>query len=163
MAADPVSPWRRFRDLVLAVPRRPDLRTHFAMGMALVVSVFLVGHGIESKQRDMLARQQQDPRGEVTAYFGWVPGGSFNAATSEFGGRKFVWPEEDLCVEEGLDPATRASTHVDSRSLQGQAILTSFGEKDKEIATAVLENGSRVMMRYNALTVVLSRQSTRHL
>lgn len=161
VAAEPVSPWRRFRDLLLAVPRRADLRTHFAMGMALVVSVFLVGHGIERKQRDILTATQGDPQGEVTVYLGEVPADSFKAATSEFGGRKFVWTGTDLLVEEGLDPfATRASTRIDSRSLQGQAILKSFGEEDDKIAAALLEGGARVMLRYNASTFELS---TRHL
>lgn len=167
VAAEPVSPWRRFRDFVLAVPRRPDLRTHCAMAMALVVSVFLVGHGIERKQREILARQQQDPRGKVTAYAGDnLPPDWSKPITIVLGGREFVWTSADrwtgadVWVEKGVDPlATQATTKIDTHSPRGQEILkSSFGEEDRVAVAAALEHGSRMVLQVNASPVELSTQ-----
>lgn len=162
VVAEPVSPWVRLRNLIVALPRRSDLRTHVAMAMALVVSVFLVGHGVERKQRDILASQGDPTKWEVTVYYGedQAPADAYKTPTAQFGGRKFIWPEPGLWVEQGLDlSATQASTHVDSRSPQGQAILKSFGEEDM---ASLLKDGSRVVLRYNASTFELSMQQ-RHL
>lgn len=161
--AQPVSPWIRLRNLIVALPRRSDLRTHFAMAMALVVSIFLVGHGVERKQRDILEATQVDPEGEVTAYTdGHLPADWNKDVTVVIGGRKLVWNGPGLWVEEGLDPATHATAYIDTLSPQGQAILKSFGAEDEDITAALLEGGSRVMVRYNASTVELSTQQ-RHL
>jgi anti-sigma factor RsiW len=157
----PVSPWARLRDLIVALPRRADLRTHMAMAMALVVSVSLVVHGVERKQRELLA-SQGDPEGKVTVSVG-VPDGSYNLPTAQFGGRTFFWADgADVFVEEGVD-ATQATTRVDTYSPQGQAILkSSFGEEDRVAVAAALDHGSRMVLQVNASPVELSTQQ-RHL
>jgi hypothetical protein len=154
----PVSPWARLRDLIVALPRRADLRTHMAMAMAMVVSVSLVVHGVERKQRDIMAATQSDPEGKVTAYTdGDLPADWSKPVTAQFGGRQIVWNGTDW-LEAGLDAsATQASTHIDIRSPRGQEILKSIGEEDK-VAAAFLEDGSRMVLRYNASMVELSTQ-----
>jgi hypothetical protein len=168
--AQPVSPWTRLRDLIVAMPRRADLRTHMAMAMALVVSVFLVGHGVERKQRDILAAAQGDPRGEVTAYtHGDLPPDWNKVPTIVLGDREFAWTGvdrrtgADVWVERGADPlATQATMKIDTHSPQGQAILDeSFGEEYRGAAAAVLEAGARMMLR-DSTTFELSTQQ-RHL
>lgn len=142
-------PFRPLRAFFL-LPLQPALRTTFAMGLAFVMSLFLVSHGVERDQREnmMPDKVAEEPGREVVeTYFGeapWPP----PETTSEVAGRKFILTNEGW-VQRGLEGKT-PSAHVDARSPQGRMLLTKYSDLG-----FLLQDGSRVVLRYNLETVEL--------
>ena len=79
------TPFERLKALLMDLPLRSDLRTHFAMGLGLLLCVFLVGHGIEDKQRDRLANKTEEVN--VSIYLGDDLGPNPYLVTVEAGDR----------------------------------------------------------------------------
>ena len=135
--------WQSLRFMLF--PLSPALRTSAAMGMALVVGLFAVSHGIV----DPFPRPEPvpDPEIEVVtvelgAQFGWGP------ATSKVAGREFVWTEPGSgWVQSGLEGAVPAA-HVDANSPQGKELL-----KRCSGLGVLLAEGEPVVLTYGLQTV----------
>lgn len=124
-------------------PIQPGLRTAAAMGMALVVGLFAVSHGVV----DPLPRPEPVPAPEIEvvtvkpgAQFDWEP------TTSEVAGREFVWTEEGW-VQRGLE-GTVPVAHVDANSPRGKELLTRYSD-----LKLLLIEGSPVVLTYGLQTV----------
>jgi hypothetical protein len=120
--------WARCKELFLELPRRSEMRTHVAMAMALVVSVFLVGHGIERRHLEQLALGQE-PNFEVSVDEG-VSDGAWSPGTSEVAGREWLWEDVDrIFVEKGFRNGPTVA-HIYKGSPEGQALLRSNRDLD---------------------------------
>ena len=151
-AQPPLTLWARCKELFLELPRRSEMRTHVAMAMGLVVSVFLVGQGIERQQLENLARGQE-PNFEVSFTVGGVPEGAWSPGTSEVAGRKWLWEDVDqIWVEKDFRYDRATAAHIELSSPEGQALLRSTPDLD-----TLLAGGSRgFMMRLDGTLVELS-------
>jgi len=149
----PKSGWRS----LFFLPLQPALRTSFAMGLAFVMSVFLVSHGIESEQRmnliEGVTNAEIPEREVVEVYFGDSPR-PWPETTSEVAGREFIWNDE-VWVQRGLE-GKEPSAHVDARSPEGRRLLTKYSDLGD-----LLADGSRVVLRYNTETVELRNDRNR--
>ncbi|HKV09790.1 MAG TPA: zf-HC2 domain-containing protein [Thermoanaerobaculia bacterium] len=153
-SAAPPSPVRRLLRLVSALPLQPALRTSLAMGLTLVVSLFLVTHGVERESRNLMPPVSPEPQAVVETYLGDPPLG-LPPTTSEIAGLgKFVWTDEGW-VQRGLE-GERPEAMVDVGSPEGKALLTRY--TDLELLVA---DGSTVLMRNNLKTVVELRAAGR--
>lgn len=146
-AAVPPSPVRRLLRLVSALPLQPALRTSLATGLTLVVSLFLVTHGVERESRNLMPPASSEPHGIVETIEGDVPFPP-PPTTSNVAGREFVWTDEGW-VQRGLE-GERPESRLDVGSPEGKALLTQY--TDLELLVA---DGSTVVLRYNLETVEL--------
>lgn len=153
-SAAPVSPVRRLLRLVSGLPLQPALRTSLAMGLTLVVSLFLVTHGVERSEPLLMpaAEASSEPHAVVKIDLDHTP---FPAppTTSNVAGREFVWTDEGW-VQRGLE-GERPEAMVDTRSPEGKALLTRYSDLE-----LLLADGSTVVMRYNLETVELRSSGT---
>jgi Putative zinc-finger len=124
-------------------PLRPGLQTAAAMGMALVVGLFAVSHGVV----DPFPRPEPVPAPEIEvvtvepgAQGGWEP------TTSKVADREFVWTE-DGWVQSGLEWTTPAA-HVDADSPRGKELLKRYSE-----IRFLLVDGDSVVLTYGLQTV----------
>jgi hypothetical protein len=131
-------------------PLGPGLRTAAVMGLALVVSLFSVRHGLDGN-----GFPQNEPRPgqeEVTVKAGSAPLG-MRLTTSEVAGRKFVWTVVGW-VQRGLEWKT-PETRVDAGSPRGRELLTRYSDLE-----LLLADGSPVVLRYNLETVEIRNRNT---
>jgi putative zinc finger protein len=146
---------RNLAGLVFGVPNRPVLRTASAMGLALVLTLFLFTNGFERKSslQDSMA-VLPPPMVEVVKVepvFGPLV---LPQTTSQVAGREFVWNElisGDVWVQRGLEgkiPEERLS----AESPQGRELLKEYSELG-----LLISDGSRVVLRYRLETVELSQ------
>lgn len=139
---------RMFQSLrFLLFPLSPVLRTSAAMGMALVVGLFAVSHGIVDPfprpEPVPLPKPVPPPKiEEVTV----EPGADWRPATSKVAGRDFLWTEAGW-VQLGLEGKVPAA-HVDANSPRGKELLTRYSE-----IRFLLVEGSPVVLTYNLQTV----------
>ena len=147
-SAVPPSPVRRLLRLVSALPLQPALRTSLATGLTLVVSLFLVTHGVERESRNLRPPVSPEPQAVVETYLGAPPLG-LPPTTSEIAGLgKFVLTDEGW-VQRGLE-GERPEAMVDVGSPEGKALLTQYTNLELLVA-----DGYTVLMRYNLETVEL--------
>ena len=141
------------RALLAGLPLHPGMRTVMAMGLALVLSISLVR--IEREQR--LARTvlpgtqtgTEEPVTDVQVFPGRM---MYKQTTIQLGDAEFVlYDAQGRFVQEGLE-GSEPETRVDSRSPEGQAVLTHRTNLD-----LVLEEGySVVLSSEDGRTVELS-------
>jgi hypothetical protein len=136
--------WQSLRFMLF--PIQPGMRAAAAMGMALVVGLFAVSHGVV----DPFPRPEPVPAPEIEvvtvelgAQFDWGP------ATSEVAGRKFVWTEPGW-VQRGLE-GTVPAAHVDANSPQGKELLKRYSG-----LRLLLAEGEPVVLTYGLQTVEIS-------
>lgn len=146
-SAVPPSPVRRLLRLMFSLPHQPALRTSLAMGLTLVVSLFLVTHNVERESRNLMPPVSPEPQAVVETYLGDPPLG-LPPTTSEIAGLEFVLRDEGW-VQRGLE-GERPEAMVDIGSPEGRALLTQY--TDLELLVA---DGYTVVMRYNLETVEL--------
>lgn len=128
----------------LLFPLQPAMHTAVAMGLAMVVGLFILNHEAESLM-PLPARVGQE---NVTVEVGAHAGHPFT--TSEVAGRKFVWTDSGW-IQWGLEGQTPVA-RVDAGSPQGRALLTRYsGLKD------LLADGQPVVLRYNLKTVEIHK------
>jgi hypothetical protein len=113
-------------------PLQPGLRTAAAMGMALVVGLFVVVN------RPVPAQEIE----EVTV----KPGAQFEPTTSQVADREFILTEEGW-VQRGLEWEVPAA-HVDANSPRGKELLKRYAG-----LKLLLVDGSPVVLTYNLQTV----------
>lgn len=152
-AAVPVSPVRRVLRLLSGLPLQPALRTSLAMGLTLVVSLFLVTHGVERESRRLMPPASSEPHMTVSIEEGY---GTFpmRPTTSQVAGREFIWTDEGW-VQSGLE-GERPEALVDPRSPEGRAMLT----RNPEIEFLFADGPVVVVLRYNLRTVELRSSGT---
>jgi hypothetical protein len=137
------------------LPNRPVLRTATAMGLALVLSVFLFTHGFE--QKPGLQEALMVPPVEVVTVepIGASPLFILPETTSKVAGREFVWTElisGDVWVQRGLEGEVPES-RLSAQSPAGQKLLAKYSDLG-----LLLEDGSRVVLQLPAGdTVELSK------
>lgn len=146
-SAVPPSPVRRLLRLVSVLPLQPALRTSLATGLTLVVSLFLVTHGVERESRNLMPPVSSEPHAIVETIEGDVPFPP-PPTTSNVAGREFVWTDEGW-VQRGLE-GKRPEARVDIGSPEGKALLTRYSDLE-----FLLADGSTVVLRYNLETVEL--------
>jgi len=129
-------------------PLSPGLRTASAMGLALVVSLFSVLHGLGNGLPPSAPRTGE----EVVTVETGAPLG-MQRTTSEVAGRKFIWTEVGW-VQRGLEWKT-PETRVDSGSPRGRELLTKCSNLE-----LLLLDGSPVVLRYNLETVEIRNGNT---
>ncbi len=156
-ARNPRSPVRDALSYLFVLPSQPVLRTAAAMGLALVLSVFLVNNGVDSKRDyEILGTPHpEDAKGVVTVEEVLGDSPLFLPQTISYvAGREFVWTElsnGDVWVQKGLE-GTVPQARVSSQSPQGRELLARYSELG-----LLLADGSRVVLRYRLETVELSR------
>lgn len=121
-------------------PLQPGLRTAAAMGMALVVGLFAVNHGVMDLPEPVPAPEIEVVTVEPGAQFDWEP------TTSEVAGREFVWTEAGW-VQRGLE-GTVPAAHVDANSPRGKELLKRYAD-----LRLLLVEGSPVVLTYGLQTV----------
>lgn len=121
------------------LPIRSALRTAAAMGLALVVGIFVLHHRAEA----------QPGQEEVTVELGAQTGQLYT--TSEVAGRQFIWTD-DGWIQKGLVGQTPVA-RVDAGSPQGRALLTRYSD-----LKFLLEDGYPVVLRYDLETVEIRNQ-----
>ena len=146
-SAAPPSPVRRLLRLVSALPLQPALRTSLAMGLTVVVSLFLVTHGVERESRNLKPSVSPEPQAIVETYLGDSPFPT-PPTTSKVAGRDFLWTDEGW-VQLGLE-GERPEARVDISSPEGKALLTHNSGLE-----LLLADGYPVVLRYNLETVEL--------
>ena len=119
---------------LLFFPIRPALHTAAAMGLALVVGIFILHHRAEA----------QPGQEEVTVELGAQPGQLYT--TSEVAGLEFIWTD-DGWIQKGLVGETPVA-RVDAGSPQGRRLLTRYSD-----LKLLLEDGYPVVLRYDLETV----------
>jgi hypothetical protein len=153
-ATRPPAPVRSFVTYIFGLPSRPVLRTAAAMGLALVLSLFLVTNGVGPKRDfDVPDAPARNAVGVVTVepLLGDPPL-ILPQTTSQVAGREFVWTEnQDLWVQRGLEGEV-PEARISAQSPQGRELLTKFSELG-----LLLADGSRVVLRYRLETVELSK------
>jgi hypothetical protein len=151
MEQAPAGMWESLRALLAGLPLHPAMPTVMAMGLALALSVSLIG--IEREQRLMrkvpLATQtsNEEPVTDVEVFPGRV---LYKQTTSEFGDLKLVYNENGRWVQEGLE-GSEPETTVDSRSPEGRAVMTDRADLD-----LLLEEGYSVVLSSEGRTVELA-------
>jgi anti-sigma factor RsiW len=144
---------RRLLAAAFGVPLQPVLRTATAMGLAFVMSLFLVTHGVDLKPRQSASTVVRPPTEVVTVAPALGPM-VLPETTSQVAGREFVWTEPDtgeVWVQRGLE-GLKPEARVVVGSPQGRALLTQSPD-----LRFLLADGARVVLRYNLETVELSR------
>lgn len=147
-ASRPHTPVRDFVSSIFALADHPVLRTGTAMGLALVLSLMVVG------DPHLPIASGQDPSGtEVVTVQDEAPL-VLPQTTSKVAGREFIWTElggGDVWVQKGLEgevPEARLS----AQSPQGRELLAKYSDLG-----LLLADGSRVVLRYGLETVELSK------
>ncbi|HEX3127663.1 MAG TPA: zf-HC2 domain-containing protein [Thermoanaerobaculia bacterium] len=151
VASRPHAPVRDFVSSIFGLAARPVLRTGAVMGLALVLSLVVVGapHGSlglvpaasQGEGKEKVTVEEQAPL-------------ILPQTTSQVAGREFVWTElgnGDVWVQRGLEgevPEARLS----AQSPQGRELLAKYSDLGLLIA-----DGSRVVLRYGLETVELSK------
>jgi hypothetical protein len=139
---------------LIIFPAGPALRTAAAMGLALVVGLFGVNHGVG---RDALPPQEPALAQEVVTVKAGAPPLAMLMTTSEVAGREFIWTESGW-VQRGLEWETPAA-RVDARSPRGREMLTRHSDLG-----LLLADGSPVVLRYQLQTVeIRNTRSSRRL
>jgi hypothetical protein len=133
---------------------RPVLHTGAAMGLALVLSLVVVGGG-GSGQRgfDVPSTDQEGSGVEVVTILSEPPP-VLPLTTSKVAGREFVWTElggGDVWVQRGLEGEI-PEARVSAQSPQGRELLARYSDLG-----LLLADGSRVVLRYRLETVELSK------
>ncbi len=129
---------RLFQSLrFMLFPLQPGLRTAAAMGMALVVGLFVVNHGVVEP---VPAPEIEEVTVEPGAQGGWEP------TTSEVAGREFILTEAGW-VQRGLEWTVPAA-HVDANSPRGKELLKRYSG-----LRLLLVDGSPVVLTYGLQTV----------
>ena len=137
-------PWTRWVRFFLDLPLRPGLSTPLATGLALMLSLVLIGQG-GSPTWWFSSSLPREPRFRVVELFGdvpWVP-----QTKSEVAGREFVL-NDNVWVQKGVSESD--SVVVAAGSPQGKALLARF-----PVFGDLLADGSRVVMRDNLKTLEL--------
>ncbi len=124
-------------------PMQPDMRTAAAMGMALVIGLFAVSHGITGN--GMARAEPQPGQEEVTVKAGTQPL-AMQPTTSKIAGREFILTNAGW-VQKGLEGETPEMS-VDARSPRGRELLTRYSELQ-----LLLFEGEPVVLTYNLQTV----------
>ncbi|HWM94388.1 MAG TPA: zf-HC2 domain-containing protein [Thermoanaerobaculia bacterium] len=152
-----VFPGRGLVSYVFGLPNRPVLRTSAAMGLALVLSLFLFTNGLEHRtglQETLVPAPAMPAMVEVVTVEPMVDVPFFlPQTTSKVAGREFVWRElrsGDVWVQRGLE-GQEPATHVSAQSPQGRELLARYSELG-----LLLADGARVVLRYRLETVELS-------
>ncbi len=151
-AQPPPTLWARCKELFMELPRRSEMRTHLAMAMGLVVSVFLVGQGIERRHLEQLALGQEpsQPIELVTYNYGEAPSAAWSSGTSEVDGRKYIWEDADQTWVQSGFQYDQAAAQIDSLSPEGQAIL----RRTPNLSDTLLAAGGRVRIALEDKTLV---------
>jgi hypothetical protein len=131
--------WQSLRFMLF--PMQPGLRAAAAMGMALVIGLFAVSHGVV----DPFPRPEPVPAPEIEVVTVEL-GAQFGPTTSEVDGRKFILTEAGW-VQRGLEWAVPAA-HVDANSPRGKELL-----KRSPNLKLLLVEGSPVVLTYGLQTV----------
>ncbi|HSK75562.1 MAG TPA: anti-sigma factor [Thermoanaerobaculia bacterium] len=152
-SALPPSPVRRLLRLVSGLPIQPALRTSLAMGLTLVVSLFLVTNGVERESRNLMPPVSPEPHAIVETYLGDVPFPP-PPTTSNVAGREFLWTDKGW-VQRGLE-GKRPEAMFDPGSPEGRALLT----RNPEIGLLLADGPVVVVLRYNLETVELRSSGT---
>lgn len=143
------APVRDFVSYIFGLPNHPVLRTGAAMGLALVLSLVVVGGGSHQA-----AAPSQEVEGIEVVTVLSEPPLVLPKTTSKVAGREFVWTElnnGDVWIQKGLEgevPEARLS----AQSPQGRELLARYSE-----LALLLADGSRVVLRYRLETVELSK------
>jgi hypothetical protein len=151
-ARRPQSPLRDFVSYVFGLPRHPVLRTGAVMGLALILSLVVVG----APRRGLslpVASVQEAAGIEVVTVEEQAPL-ILPQTTSQVAGREFVWTElgnGDVWVQRGLEGEV-PEARVSAQSPQGRELLAKYSELG-----LLLADGSRVVLRYGLETVELSK------
>jgi hypothetical protein len=141
--------------MVFGLPNQPVLRTAFAMGLALVLTLFLFTNGFERKSGLEESMALPPPREVVTVEP--VEGllSPLPQTTSQVAGMEFVWSElnsGDVWVQRGLEGKV-PEARVSAESPQGRELLAKYSD----LGLLLEEPGSRVVLRYRLETVELSQ------
>jgi hypothetical protein len=138
MEQAPLGAFDSLRAFLAGLPLHPGMRTVMAMGLALALSVSLIG--IEREQRLILPAAAEptaeEPITEVEVIEGMT---IYKKTTSRVGDLDFVFNEQGVWVQEGLE-GSEPETRVDSRSPEGRA-LTQRTDID-----LLLEDGHSVVL-----------------
>ena len=148
-ASRPQAPVRDFVSYIFGLPNHPVLRTGAAMGLALVLSLVVVGGG----SHQPTAPGQEVEGIEVVTVLSEPPL-ILPQTTSKVAGREFVWTElnnGDVWVQKGLEGEV-PEARVSAQSPQGRELLARYSE-----LALLLADGSRVVLRYRLETVELSK------
>lgn len=132
--------WQSLRFMLF--PLSPVLRTSAAMGMALVVGLFAVSHGVV----DPFPRPEPVPAPKTVVTVQLGARGGWEPTTSEVDGRKFVWTEAGW-VQHGLERTVPAA-HVDADSPRGKELLKRYSG-----VRLLLAGGESVVLAYGLQTV----------
>jgi hypothetical protein len=148
-SAVPASPVRRLLRLVSSLPLQPALRTSLATGLTLVVSLFLVTHGVKRESQNLMPPVTPEPHAIVETYLGDDSPFPPPPTTSEIAGLgTFVLTDEGW-VQLGLE-GERPEARVDVGSPEGRALLTQYTNLELLVA-----EGYTVLLRDNLETVEL--------
>lgn len=141
--------------LLAGLPFQPAMRTVMAMGLALAIGLSLFS--IEREQRSgLFVTSTQPPMAEAVPKVEVILGppslAAFNKKTiSTVNSREFVLSDDGVVwVQKGLE-GSEPESWVDMRSPEGRAVLTKLSDLG-----LLLEDGHRVVLRYNLETVELS-------
>jgi hypothetical protein len=157
MEQAPPSALDSLRALFASLPLHPAMRTVMAMGLALALSLSLVG--IERQHRlgfgfynQPVVKGAQEPVPNVEVREGEPSYADVLKPTrSSVAGREFVFDDDArVWVQEGLE-GSEPEARVNARSAKGQAMLTEMTDID-----LLLEGGYRVLLRFENGTVELS-------
>lgn len=126
MEQAPLGALESLRALLAGLPLHPAMHTVMAMGLALALSVSLVGIEREQRLRAALPALEQVAEEPVTAVVVKEGDPSFSdmraQARSIVAGREFVFNDDQgIWVQEGLE-GSEPEIRVDSRSPEGQAL-----------------------------------------
>jgi hypothetical protein len=150
-ARHPQAPVRDFVSSVFGLANHPVLRTGAAMGLALVLSLVVVGGGNHRP-----AAPGQDVAGVEVVTVLSEPPPILPQTTSKVAGREFVWTElgggGDFWVQKGLEGEI-PEARVSAQSPQGRELLAKYSDLDLLLRA----DGSRVVLRYGLETVELSK------
>jgi anti-sigma factor RsiW len=149
--------WIWWRHLQPLRGRSGALRALSPAGMAALALLGVVlllengsGSGLASFYPEM---PRARPEFVVSEAFGEAPA-VLPQTTSQVAGRVFVW-SDDVWVQRGIDAGdARQPRAVPARSAAGRALLAKLSDLD-----VLLEDGSRVVLRYNFETLELSNGS----
>jgi anti-sigma factor RsiW len=119
-------------------------------GLALLGAVLLLANGAGSGAGSFYPEvPRARPEFLVSEAFGETPA-VWPQTTSQVAGRVFVW-SDDVWVQRGIDASeARQPRAVPARSAAGRELLSKLADLD-----VLLEDGSRVVLRYNLETLEL--------
>lgn len=147
---------RNLAGTVFGLPNRPVLRTASAMGLALVLTLFLFSNGFEPKPGlEYSVAVLPPPLVEVVTVEPVLGPVILPQTTSQVAGMEFVWNElysGDVWVQRGLE-GEKPEARVLAESPQGRELLAEYSD----LGLLLEEPGSRVVLRYRLETVELSQ------